>query len=149
MKWLFSLLCFTTITAFSQTNKPLLEKLKKTQEQLRGKLPDAIPNQALGLNEKVQRPSIIDGQKKRQLAITNPNAERLAPGRIPNATWRFQNKPRILDANEQSMVITLSQDNMPCLVPNMEFWKVMPNAGNKAMLQRPIDPGIYLQKPKS
>ena len=115
MKWLLSLLCFTTVTAFSQTDKPLLEKLKKTQEQLNGRLTDAIPNQGLGLDQRIQRPSIINGQKKPQLTIISPKTERLAPGSIPNLTPRSQYKPRIIDANEQSMVVTLPQDNMPCL----------------------------------
>ena len=69
MKWLLSLLCFTTVTAFSQTDKPLSEKLKKTQEQLRGTLPDAIPNPGLGLNQRT---------------------EKIVPGRTPNLIQQFQ-----------------------------------------------------------
>ena len=128
MKWLLSLVCFTTVTAFPQTDRPLLEKLKKTQEQLRGTLPDAIPNPGLGLNQRT---------------------EKIAPGRTPNLIPQFQYKPRIIDANDQSMVIALPQDNMPCLVPNTKIFKAIPNAGNKGMLEMPGDPGIYLQRPKS
>ena len=128
MKWLLSLLCFTTVTAFSQTDKPLLEKLKKNQEQLRGTLPHAIPNPGLGLNQRT---------------------EKIAPGSTPNLIPRFQYKPLIIDANDKSMVIALPQDNMPCLVPNMKIFKAMPNAGNKDMLEMSSDPGIYLQRPKS
>ena len=149
MKWLLSLLCFISISAFSQTDKPLLEKLKITQEQLKGRLPDAIPNQGLGLDQRIQRPSITNGQKKSQLTIISPKTERLAPGSMPNLKPLSQYKPRIIDANEQSMVIALPQDNMPCLVPNMKLFKAMPNAGNKSMLEIPSDPDIYLQKPKS
>ena len=128
MKWLLSLLCFTTVTAFSQTDKPLSEKLKKTQEQLRGTLPDAIPNPGLGLNQRT---------------------EKIVPGRTPNLIQQFQYKPRIIDVNDQSMVIALPQDNMPCLVPNTKIFKAIPNAGNKGLLEMPSDPGIYLQRPKS
>ena len=155
MKWLLSLLCFTTITAFSQADKPLLEKLKKTQERLKGSSPNTIPNQGLGLEQRIQRPSNIQGQKSHQLTIIPPmtimppKTERRRPGSIPNVSPQFQYKPRIIDANEQRIVIALSQDNMPCIVPNMKLVKAMPNAGDKSMLERPTDPGIYLQKPKS
>jgi hypothetical protein len=149
MKGLLFLLCFTTISAFSQTTKPLLEKLKKTQEQLRGTLPDVIPNQEPDLDQRTQRQLAVTGQKKPQLTIISPRIERPGQGRIPNLIPRFSYKPRIIVANEQTMVIALPQDNMPCLVPNMEFWKKMPNAGNKIVLEEPIDRDIYLYSPKS
>ena len=147
MKWLLSVLCFTTVTAFSQTDKPLLEKLKKTQENLKGKSPDAIPNPGLGLDQRIQKPPIA--YKDPQSIIIYPKKERPAAGSIPNAMSQFQYKPRIIAANEQSMVIALPQDNMPCLVPNMKLYKAIPNAGNKSMLQNPNDADSYLQKPGS
>jgi len=128
MKWLLSFLCFTSITAFSQTKEPLLEKLKKTQERLNGTLPD---------------------QKNPQVTIIIPETEKFGPGAIPNSGARLQYNQSIINSNQKSMVIALPQDNMPCVVPNMAFWKAMPNASNKIILEKPIDRGIYLNKPKS
>jgi hypothetical protein len=139
MKLLLSLLCFTTITASSQTKEPLLEKLKKTQDRLSGKLSNTIPNQGVGINR----------DQKPRVTIIIPETKKSGPGTIPNLAERYQFKPPIMNANRESMVIALPQDNMPCIVPNMDFWKVMPNAGNKVVLEKPIDPGIYLNKPKS
>jgi hypothetical protein len=140
MKWLLSILCLTTITAFCQTKEPLLEKLKKTQDRLSGKLSDTMPNQGIGLNR---------DQKKPRMTIIIPETKKSSPGTIPNLMERYQYKPPVMDANQESMVIALPQDNMPCIVPNMGFWKAMPNAGNKTILEKAIDPGIYLNKPKS
>ena len=149
MKWLLSFLCFTGITAFSQTKEPLLEKLKKTQERLSGTLPSTIPNQGVDINRRVQRPSIIiKDQKKPQVTIIILETEKIGPGSIPNL-MRFKKKPSIINVNREGMVIALPQDNMPCIVPNMAFWKAMPNASNKTILEKPIDRGIYLNKPKS
>lgn len=144
MKWLVSLLCFTTITTFSQTKEPLLEKLKKTQDLLSGEFSDTIPNYEAGPNK-----TITKDQKQPKVTIIIPKTEKVGPGTIPNLIPRSQQKPPIMDANQKGMVITLPQDHMPCLVPNMQLFKAMPNAGNKIVLEKPIDPNIYLQKPKS
>lgn len=144
MKLLLSLLCFTTITAFSQTTEPLLEKLKKTQERLSGKFSDTLPNQSKELNGRITK-----DRKKPQVTIINPKQEKNGLGAIPNFMPRQQQKLPIMDINQESMVMVLPQDNMPCVVPNMELFKTMPNAGSKNILEKPIDPNIYLQKPKS
>jgi len=144
MKWLLSFLCFTSITAFSQTKESLLEKLKKTQERLSG----TLPNQEVYLNQRIQGPSIIKDPEKPQVTIIIPETEKVGPGSIPNL-MRLKNKPSIINVNQESMVIALAQDNMPCIVPNMEFWKAMPNASNNIILEKPIDRGIYLNRPKS
>jgi hypothetical protein len=124
MKWLLTFLCFISITAFSQgRNQPLMEKLKKTQERLSGKV--IFPEQA----EKV-----------------TPKAK---PNLTPGDSYKRLQPPPVMNPDRQIAVIILKQDNMPCLVPNMEFWKKMPNAGGKTLLERPIDPGIYLNKRKS
>lgn len=140
MKWLLALFCFTTITALSQTKEPLLERLKKTQDRLSGKFSDSIPKQELGFKANPTEP---------QVTIIFPLEERYGLGTIPNLMPKQQPKPPLMDANRESIVIALAQDNMPCIVPNMEFYKVMPNAGSKIVLEKPIDPGIYLHKPKS
>jgi hypothetical protein len=145
MKWVLSLFCFISIAAFSQTKEPLLKKLKETQDRLSGKLSDTIPYREFG-----QGPSAItEDQKKPRVTIIIPREEKNGPGTIPNAIPRSQHKPLIMDGNQESVVMALPQDNMPCVVPNMELYKVMPNAAGKIMLEKPIDPGIYLQKPKS
>jgi hypothetical protein len=123
MKWLLPLFCFTTISAFSQTKELLLKKLKETQDRLSGKV--IIPKQV----EKVTP------KPKSNLTSNHP--------------YKNLQTSLIINASQQTALIILKQDNMPCLVPNMEFWKTMPNAGGKALLEKPIDPGIYLQKPKS
>ena len=42
---------------------------------------------------------------------------------------------------------SLPPGNMPCIVPNMNLFRAMPNAGSLALLEHPTDPGIYLNKP--
>jgi hypothetical protein len=48
-----------------------------------------------------------------------------------------------IDSNKLGIVYALPLDNMPCIVPDMEAHRTMPNAGNKGMLKNPVDPGIY------
>ena len=137
MKWLLCFLCFTTITVFSQTNKEsLIEKLKKTEEKLGRSTP--------GLNHKsLQLPPSVNSKKP----------GRTSPGSLPNAETGLNYKrlqwPSIINSNQQSIVIALPQDHMPCIVPNMSLFRVMPNAGNRSIIQKPVDPDIYLQRPKS
>src|SRR5688572_24132464 len=100
MKWLLSFLCFTTISVFSQTKEPLLKKLKETQERLSGKV--IIPKQV----EKV---------------TPKPKSNQTS-----NYSYKKLQTPLVIDASQQTALIILKQDNMPCIVPNMEFWKAMP-----------------------
>ena len=44
---------------------------------------------------------------------------------------------------------SLPPGSMPCIVPNMNLFKAMPNVGSLALLENPTDPGIYLRKPNS
>lgn len=79
-------------------------------------------------NPKLQE-QLIKGNSKTTVVITNPR------------------QGRVVTYSEQR-VTTLPQDNMPCIVPNMNFYRVMPNASDSTILKYPIDPGIYVQKPR-
>ena len=57
-----------------------------------------------------------------------------------------QDKIELNENMRERTVITLRQDNMPCIVPNMKLLKAMPNIGNIAMLEKAIDPRIYIPK---
>jgi len=131
MKWLLSLLCFTTITAFSQADKPLLEKLKTTQERLKGKSFDNIPNPGVELYPRAKKTSVHTGENiLPPLTLVVPETGRPGAGEIPNAATRSAAKPRVINGNEQSMVLALPQDNMPCLAPDMSQFN-MPVMGKE------------------
>ena len=49
--------------------------------------------------------------------------------------------------NNKLAVTSLPLGNMPCIMPDMNLFKTMPNVGSIAMLEHPTDPGIYLNKP--
>jgi len=51
-----------------------------------------------------------------------------------------------LQSNKERAV-TSPPGKMPCILPDMNLFKTMPNAGSIAMLEHPTDPGIYLNKP--
>ena len=57
-----------------------------------------------------------------------------------------QNTHDITAMSKEQMVKTLPQDNMPCIVPNMELFMVMPNVLNSSILRHPIDRGIYAER---
>lgn len=52
-------------------------------------------------------------------------------------------------SNNERAVTSLPLDNMPCIVPYMNLLGAMPNAGSLALLENPIDPGIYVLKQKT
>ena len=132
MKWLLSLFCFIPMAAFSQTKEPLLKKLKETQDRLSGKLSDTIPYREFG-----QKPlARTKDQQKPRVTIIIPSEEKNGPGTIPNLIPRSQHKPLIMGANQESIVMALPQDNMPCIVPNTKDIAQMPNA----MGQKPSVP---------
>ena len=48
----------------------------------------------------------------------------------PTSNFYMPNKPELTYTLENGdKVITLGQDNMPCIVPDMSFFKSMPNSG--------------------
>ena len=51
-------------------------------------------------------------------------------------TWKKIGESHLGDIYE------LPVDRMPCIVPNMELYRQMPNRGQE-LLERPIDPNIY------
>ncbi len=127
MKWMYLLICFISISAFGQSdNKSVLDKLKKTDRLINKPNP--------GIN-------------KPNHGINKPNPGNFQRGIIVH---RFNPDQQgiIIPDNRERVVIALRQDNMPCIVPNMNLFKIMPNACSIAMLQNPTMPGIYLQKIK-
>src|SRR3990170_4306088 len=52
----------------------------------------------------------------------------------------------IIQRDDERTLISLPLDNMPCVVPNMNLFRAMPNVGSIAILQNPVDPGIYIPK---
>lgn len=129
MKWIFILACFTYTPAFSQlNNKSVLDKLKQT---------DRLINKP-----------VLDNLNPADRLITKPNSGNLQREPIAHSFKQRQEKIIIPD-NRERVVIALHQDNMPCIVPNMNLFKIMPNAGDITMLKKPIDPGIYAPIPKA
>jgi hypothetical protein len=134
MKWIFLLICFVTTIASGQADEnSTLEKLKKT-DRLMGrdnynnsqpKLRTLIPMQS----ETIQRnhESVITSLQKLK-TLTHMQS-------------------KIIHRDNERALISLPLDNMSCIVPNMNLFKVMPNAGSLALLEHPTDPGIYLNKP--
>jgi len=157
MKWLLSLLCFISASAFSQTDKPLLEKLKTTQEQLKGKSRSDIPNPGLDFRlwEKKSSPNTnpplayVVPNERNLLTPVVPESDRTGPGKIPNAVVRFGANPRVITGNEQGMVLALPQDNIPCLVPNMKSLKPMPGVSDKTIAENQKLFKLLQPKPKS
>jgi hypothetical protein len=68
-------------------------------------------------------------------------------GRISQNQFN-SNKRAIINTIGERAVIVLPQDNMPCIRPDMRFFKVMPNIGSLALLEHPSDPGIYVNRRK-
>jgi hypothetical protein len=149
MKWLLSLLCFTSITAFSQTDKPLLEKLKTTQEKLKGKSFNNIPNPGQEFQLRSKKPAQNTGEINPPLVFVVPEREGRGPGEIPNAITRSGANPRVIAGGEQSMVLALPQDNMPCIVPNMKSSKSMPGVNDKTIAENQKLFKLLQPKPKS
>ena len=150
MKWLLSLLCFISISAFSQTDKPLLEKLKTTQEQLKGKSFDDIPNPALDFQRRTKKPPVRTGENiLPPLTLGVPETGIPGPGKIPNAARRSDSKPRVTMGNVESMVLALPQDNMPCIVPNMKLYRLMPGVNEKTIAENQKPYKLLQPKPKS
>ena len=52
----------------------------------------------------------------------------------------------IIQMDNERALISLPLDNMLCIVPNMNLFRTIPNAGSLALLENPTDPGIYLNK---
>ena len=134
MKWIFLLACFVTTTASGQVDeKSVLEKLKKADKlfgrdnynNFQPKLGTLIPMQS----ETIQR-----------------NNERVITSLQKLKTLTHMQSEIIHRDNERAL-ISLPLDNMPCIVPNMNLFRAMPNAGSLALLEHPTDPGIYLNKP--
>ncbi len=159
MKWLLSLLCFTTISAFSQVDNPLLEKLKTTKERLKGKSPNNIPNPGLDFQLQGKKPfpntnpplAYVVPNERNQLNPIVPESERTGrPGKIPNAARSSDFKPQVIAGNEEIMVLALPQDNMPCIVPNMKLFKPMPGVNDRAIAENQKPFKLVLPpKPKS
>ena len=89
--------------------------------------------------------SVLGKLKQTDLLIHKPNSENLQRDTIVH---RFnQNRQEIIiPENRERVIIALRQDNMPCIVPNMKLFNNMPNVGDIAMLQQPINPGIYVPR---
>jgi hypothetical protein len=149
MKWLLSLLCFTTVTAFSQVAKPLLDKLKITQEQLKGKSFDDIPKPEVELYPRAKKPPVHTGDNILPPALVVPETGIPGPGKIPNAARMYHPKPQVIGGNVESMVLALPQDNMPCLVPNMKLWNSMPVVSDKTIAENQKPYKVPQPKPKS
>jgi hypothetical protein len=149
MKWLLSVLCLLSISAFSQTNKPLLEKLKTTQEQLKGKSFDDIPNPALDFQLQTKKPSVRNGENILPPTLIVPETGIPGPGNIPNAARMPNAKPRVIGGNMESMVLALPQDNMPCVVPNMKLFKSMPVVNDKTIAENQKAYKVPQPKPES
>lgn len=127
MKWMYLLICFISTSAFSQSNnKSVLDKLKQT-DRLINKTNPVIDKPNPGIN----KPGSGNFQRDTIVHRFNQNQQKI-----------------IIPDNIERVVIALRQDNMPCIVPNMNLFKTMPNVGSIAMLQNPIDPDIYLHKIK-
>ena len=149
MKWLLPLLCFVSISAFSQTDKPLLEKLKTTQEQLKGKSFDDIPKPEVELYPRVKKQPVHTGENIFPPLTVVPETGTPGPGKIPNAARIYPPKPRVIGGNRESMVLALPQDNMPCIVPNMKLWKSMPVASDNTIAENQKPYRVPQPKPKS
>ena len=150
MKWLLSLLCFISVSAFSQTDKPLLEKLKTTHERLKGKSFDDIPNPGLDGQLRAKKLPVNIGENMRSpLTFVVPETGRTGPGDIPNAAKHSFGEPRVIAGNEQGMVLALPQDNMPCIVPNMKLFKPMPGVTDKTIAENQKLFKLLQPKPKS
>src|SRR5215203_2418082 len=52
-----------------------------------------------------------------------------------------------LQSNKEKAVTSFPPGKMPCIIPDMNLFKTMPNVGTIAMLEHPTDPEIYLNKP--
>src|SRR6186713_2458008 len=52
-----------------------------------------------------------------------------------------------IQRDNERTVPSLPLGKMPCIVPNMNLFGAMPNAGSLALLEHPTDPEIYLNKP--
>ena len=157
MKWLFSLLCFISTSAVSQTDEPLLEKLKTAQEQLKGESGGDIPNPGLDFRLWEKKPSPNNNpplayavpNERNALTPVVPESERTGPGKIPNVVVPSGAQPRVIKGNEQGMVLALPQDNMPCLVPNMKSSKPMPGVTEKSIAENQKLFKLLEPKPKS
>jgi hypothetical protein len=123
MRWTILLVCFISTTVFGQSNKnSVLEKLKKTDQLMGRGNPDIF-----------QRGTVQN---------LNPDRKTLY-----NKKKQYYGQQKIIIPDDRvRVVIALRQDNMPCIVPNMNFFKAMPNVGNLALLENPVDPGIYIPK---
>src|SRR5215216_817848 len=107
MKLTFLLACFISTTAFSQlNNKSVLDKLKQT---------DRLINKP-----------VLDKLEQTEHLITKPNSGNLQRGTIVHR-FKQNQKKIIIPENRERVVTALRQDNMPCIVPNMDLFKAMPN----------------------
>jgi len=89
--------------------------------------------QASGQKLKQWEPSLLDSIK-----VSLPK-DGLRPVLTKKKEWKKIGESRL------GAIYELPQDRMPCIVPNMEMYRQMPNSGQE-LLNRPIDPQIYGSK---
>ena len=134
MKWILLLFCFVSTIAFGQVNNnSVLEKLKKT-DRLMGR----DEHNSFQPKLKTLTPMKIEN-------IQRDNERVFIPLQKLRTLTHMQGG--IIQKDNERAIVSLPFDHMPCIVPNMNLFKTMPNVGSIAMLEHLTDPGIYLNKP--
>ena len=134
MKWILFLFFFASTIAFGQVdNNSVLEKLKKT-DKLMGR------DEHNSFQPKLRTLTPMQNEN-----IQSDNERVFIPLRKLRTLTHMQSE--IIQKDDERAIVSLPFDHMPCIVPNMNLFRAMPNAGSLALLKNPTDPGIYMRKP--